>query len=281
MTGREFIGSVAALGLISVLCGCVTGAGARLPDVVELEPGKYGGHLQDVTRDGEFLYWAHTRTILKTDLSGKVLASVRNPDHNAGCQVRDGKLYVAVCTRGGVIRPEDREKYKLQINVYDAGDLRLIEKRVIENASDRAGSLAILPDGSFIIGCLRPPDVRADQVRFYHLSPEFKVLSRHEIGDMPIPLGIEVIKYHRGDLWLFSYGGKTVRLDAATFAEKGRYDGLKGALGAVFDGDGFWHAKCDKDVGSAFDKADRSGTVFRSSLALDPVRVSALGLAYR
>ena len=28
----------------------------------------------------------------------------------------------------------------------------------------------------------RPPDVRADQVRFYHLTPEFKVLSRHEIG---------------------------------------------------------------------------------------------------
>ena len=274
MTGREFIGSVAALGLISVLCGCVTGAVARLPDVVELEPGKYGGHLQDVTRDGEFLYWAHTRTILKTDLSGKVLASVRDPDHNAGCQVRDGKLYVAVCTRGGVIRPEDREKYKLQINVYDAGDLRLIEKRVIENASDRAGSLAILPDGSFIIGCLRPPDVRADQVRFYHLSPEFKVLSRHEIGDMPIPLGIEVIKYHRGDLWLFSYGGKTIRLDAATFAEKGRYDGLKGALGAVFDGDGFWHAKCDKEAGSTFDKTDKPETVFCSSLVRVPVQVS-------
>ena len=251
---------------LSVLCGCLTEPVARLPEIVELEPGKYGGHLQDVTRDGEFLYWAHTRMILKTDLSGKVLASVRDSDHNAGCQVRDGKLYVAVCTKGGVIRPEDREKYKLQINVYDVDDLHLVEKRVIENASDRAGSLAILPDGSFVVGCLRPPDVRADQVRFYHLSPEFKVLSCREIGDMPIPLGIEVIKYYDGDLWLFSYGGKTIRLDAATFAEKGRYDGLKGALGAVFDGDGFWCAKCDKEVGSSFDGANKSQTIFHSSL---------------
>lgn len=258
---------------LSALCGCVTGSVARVPDVVSLQPGKYGGHLQDVTRDGDYLYWAHTRTILKTDLSGRVLASVRDSDHSAGCQVRDGKLYVAVCTKGGVIRPEDREKYKLQINVYDADDLHLIEKRVIENAFDRAGSLAILPDGSFIVGCLRPPDIRADQVRFYHLSPEFKVLSRHEIGDMPIPLGIEVIKYHCGDLWLFSYGGKTVRLDATTFAEKGRYDGLDGELGAIFDGDGFWHGKCDKEVGSTFGKADKSDTVFRSSLVRAPIGV--------
>ena len=248
------------------LCGCATESVARLPDVVELEPGMYGGHLQDVTRDGEFLYWAHTRTILKTDLSGKILASVRDFDHNAGCQVLDGKLYVAVCTRGGVIRPEDREKYKLQINVYDAGDLHLVEKRMIENAPDRAGSLAILPDGSFVVGCLRPPDVRADQVRFYHLSPGLKVLSRHEIGDMPIRLGIEVIKYHSGDLWLFSYGGKAIRLDAATFAEKGRYDGLKGELGAVFDGDGFWYAKCEREVGLAFDQKDWSKAVFHFSL---------------
>lgn len=261
-----------------VLCGCATESVVRLPDSVNLEPGMYGGHLQDVTRDGNFLYWAHTRTILKTDLDGKILASVRDPDHNAGCQVKDGRLYVAVCAKGGVIRPEDirpedREKYKLQVNVYDACDLHLIEKKVIEEAFDRAGSLAILPDGSFVVGCLRPPDVRADQIRFYHLSPEFKVLSRHEIDDMPIRLGIEVIKYHRGDLWLFSYDGKTVRLDAMTFAEKGRYDGLTGALGAVFDGDRFWYAKCDKKVGSMFDKVDESETSFCSSLSLASIGV--------
>lgn len=177
------IGFVWLLPLL-ILFGCVTESVARQPDTIELEPGKYGGHLQDVTRAGDFLYWAHTRTILKTDLNGKVLASVRDLDHNAGCQVRDGKLYVAVCTRGGIISPEDREKYKLQINVYDASDLHLIEKKVIEDAFDRAGSLAILPDGSFVVGCLRPPDVRVDQVRFYHLSPDFKVLSRHVIGDI-------------------------------------------------------------------------------------------------
>lgn len=269
------VSKIGLIGLLSLatLCGCVTGAVGQLPDIVELATGKYGGHLQDVTRDGDFLYWAHTRTILKTDLGGKVLASVRDPDHNAGCQVKDGRLYVAVCTKGGVIRPEDREEYKLQINVYDAGDLHLIEKRVVEEASDRAGSLAILPDGSFIVGCLRPPDVRSDQIRFYHLSSEFKVLSRQEIGDMPIRLGIEVIKYHRGDLWLFSYGGKTIRLDAATFSEKGRYDGMNGALGAVFDDDGFWYAKCDKDVGSKFERADKSGTVFSSSLLRAPISV--------
>lgn len=266
------IGMIGILSL-TTLCGCATGLVGQLPDVVELEPGKYGGHLQDVTRDGDYLYWAHTRTILKTDLDGKIIASVWDPDHNAGCQVKDGRLYVAVCTKGDVISLEDREKFKLQVNVYDAGDLHLIEKRVVEDASDRAGSLAILPDGSFIIGCLRPPDVRADQIRFYHLSPDFKVLSRHEIDDMPIRLGIEVIKYYRGDLWLFSYGGKTIRLDAATFSEKGRYDGMNGELGAIFDSDSFWYAKCDKDVGLKFDKDEKSEAVFHSSLMRAPIGV--------
>ena len=222
---------------------------ASLPEVINLEPGRYGGHLQDVCREGDRLYWAHTRTILKTDFSGKVLSSVKDPDHNAGCRVKDGKLYVAVCKRGGRIPLDSRTRYQLQVNVYDAEDLHLIEKKVIEGAYDRAGSLEILPDGSFVIGCLRPPEVREDQVRFYHLTPDLKVISRHEIDKMcaKVKLGIEVIKYYRGDLYFFMYGGDTVRLDAKTFAEKGRYARTRGQVGAIFEDDGFWVGQLRND----------------------------------
>ena len=46
--------------------------------------GEYQGHLQDVWWDGGTnLWWAHTHQILRTDLVGRVLASVDVEGHNA------------------------------------------------------------------------------------------------------------------------------------------------------------------------------------------------------
>ena len=229
-----------------------------LPDSVDLEPGEYGGHLQDVCRDGKFLYWTHTRTILKTGFDGRIVARAEDSDHNAGCRVKDGRLYVAVCKRGGRIPLADREEYQLQINIYDAGDLHLIEKKVIAGAFDRAGSLEILPDGSFVIGCLRPPEVASDQVRFYHLSEDFKVLSRHEIDRMPVRFGIENIKYYGGRLYCFIYDGDTVVLDGKSFVEKGRHSETGGQLGAVLEKDGVWVGRCEA--------REDTPSIYRSSL---------------
>ncbi len=240
------------------------------PDAIRLKDGAYGGHLQDVCRAGDCLYWAHTRTILKTDLKGRVLASVKDPHHNAGCRVKDGKLYVAVCRVGGRISKEAMKEHPLQINIYDANDLHLIERKFVEGAFDRAGSLEILPNGNFVVGCLRPPDVREDQVRFYVLDPQLKLISRREIDHTPVKLGIEVIKYFRGDLFLFLYGGKTIRLDAETFAEKGRHAGTEGQIGCVMDKDCYWVGKCRV-------RKDTKPEVFDSCLVRRPL--SRLGFS--
>ena len=230
----------------AILAAAMIGCGVQTPpETIALESGEYGGHLQDVCRDGKFLYWTHTYTILKTGFDGRIVARVADPDHNAGCRVKDGRLYVAVCKRGGRIPLEDREKYRLQVNIYDAEDLHLIEKKVIEGAFDRAGSLEILPDGSFVIGCLRPPEVAEDQVRFYHLTEDFKVLSRHEIDRMPVRLGIENIKYYDGRLYCFIYDGDTVELDWKTFSETGRFSGTGGQLGALLEKTGVWTGRCE------------------------------------
>jgi hypothetical protein len=126
---------------------------------IQLE-GDYAGHLQDVWWDGGAnLWWAHTRQILRTNCDGKILARADVDGHNAGCEARDGRLYVAVCpmqdTTGGKTTPECHP----QINVYDAATLRLLERHILDGVIDRSGSLAILPDGSFVVGCLRPPDI--------------------------------------------------------------------------------------------------------------------------
>ena len=75
----------------AVFAGATQGGG-----VIRLG-GNYAGHLQDVWRDGNVLYWAHTLALVKTDLSGNVLAKTDVNEHHAGLEVRDGKVYVAVC----------------------------------------------------------------------------------------------------------------------------------------------------------------------------------------
>ena len=85
----------------SVLCTMVLAVGlmaggAALPTVlpasgrIELA-GPHAGHLQDVWREGNYIYWMQTKVLYKTDLNGKVLLSKNVEGHHAGCEIRDGK----------------------------------------------------------------------------------------------------------------------------------------------------------------------------------------------
>ena len=215
--------------------------GVAMPDVdkVELE-GEYSGHLQDVCRDkAGYIYWAHTSCILKTDMRGKVLVKAAVEGHNAGCEVKDGILYVAVCPMqnktGGQTTPECR----LQINEYDTETLALRAKHVLP-VNDRAGSLALLEDGSFVVGCLRPKDILPSQARFHHVGRDFSLKSTHLLENVKVRLGIEVIKRTGDTLFMMLYGSPTVKVDAKTFAEKGRLENKGGQMGLLFDGDYCW-----------------------------------------
>ena len=223
--------------------------------------GDYSGHLQDIWYPGgDVIWWAHTHALLKTDLTGRVLVKRDVVGHHAGCEVRDGKLYVAVCPyqRKGqrLSMPEDR----LQVNVYDAASLEPCGEHVLTNVADRAGSLAILPDGTLVVGCLRPPDIAVDQVRLHHISADFKLIRSYVIDGVLVPLGIETIKYHDGELFLCCYakGGLTIVLDAQTFREKRRLTGFNGAVGFAF-----------VDGGVVFGRTRKpDGKRWRSSLGL-------------
>ena len=217
-----------------------TGAG-QMPDVAEIVlPGEYAGHLQDVWWDGgEYLYWAHTWDIVKTDLTGAILCQASVEGHNAGCQVKNGKLYVAVCPTSGKSIVAWNANSRLQVNEYDADTLELLATHVMP-PNDRAGSLAVLNDGSFVVGCLRPGDITASQVRFHHVSADFTVLSSHLVDGLTIEMGIETIKRYGDSLYLFCYGAPIVRLDANTFAETGRLSGFDGTRGFIYDGQSCW-----------------------------------------
>ena len=211
--------------------------------------GDYAGHLQDVWREGNCLYWAHTLALVKTDISGNVLAKTDVDEHHAGLEVKDGKVYVAVCDMqnktGGKTLPDSR----VTVKVYDAETLKLLESHVT-NINDRSGSLSILEDGTFLVGCLRPPDISKTQVRFHHLDGNFKLIKSYVLDNVPVPLGIETIKQHNGYFYLNHYTEEALKLGQRTgkalcikldrdFREVARYE-VNGTCGLVFDSDSIW-----------------------------------------
>ena len=224
-------------------------AAGHLPDVPEIvlkaEPAC--GHLQDVCFDGgRFLYWAHTKELYKTDLNGNVLKKTSVEGHHAGLEVRGRRLFVAVCPMQSTTKGQTTPECRLTVGEYDADTLALVKMHVT-GINDRAGSLAILDDGSFLVGCLRPRDIAPTQVRFHHLDKSFNLLRSHVLDNVPVRLGIEVIKRRGADVFLCMYGvdadKNPLKFNALRLgpdfreAARGR---LVGATGLVFDGSFAW-----------------------------------------
>ena len=241
--------AVFAATALAAMTGCATVSEIG-PEVTEIKlEGEYSGHLQDVWREGPYIYWAHTQDLVKTDLTGKILKRVKVEGHHAGLQVKDGKVYVAVCiiqgTTGGKTTPECR----VTVGEYDAETLALVKMHVTD-INDRSGSLTILDDGTFLVGCLRPQDISLTQVRFHHLDKDFRLIKSHVIDNVPVKLGIETLKRKNGCLYLGMYGidktGKkldfdTVKLDK-DYKEVWR-GAIGGSCGSMEDGAHRWVSK--------------------------------------
>ena len=213
--------------------------------IIPLE-GEYRGHLQDVWYDGKgVIYWAHTQVLLKTDLNGRIIKRKDVEGHHAGIEVKDGKVYVAVCPMQSKTKGKTTPSCRVVIGEFDAETLDLIKYHTTDIV-DRAGSLAILEDGTFVVGCLRPQDIEKSQVRFHHLDRDFKLIRSYVHDKVPVRLGIEVIKRKGDSLYLNMYGyPSTVILDR-DFKEIGRLS-RNGSMGLVFSGDEVWVGRGKRD----------------------------------
>ena len=231
----------------------------RLADVREITlEGEYRGHLQDVWSDGgKYIYWAHTKDLLKTDLEGRVLKDVKVEEHHAGLDGKDGRLFVAVCPMQGKTKGKTTPECRVTVCEYDMETLDLIERHVTD-INDRAGSLVILKDGTFLVGCLRPQDITRSQVRFHHLDRDFRLIATHVLDNVPVKVGIETLKRKGDSVYLGFYGWDVnnkdlgfdaIRLDG-NFTETWRGK-LDMACGLIDGGDCHWIGKTtyrkDKD----------------------------------
>ena len=199
-----------------------------------LLPGTYPGHLQDVWRADGNIWWAHTSHLIRTDDKGNVRAQVSVEGHHAGCEVKDGTLFVAVCPLQNTTGGRTTSNCRVQVNEYDAETLAPKGEHVVTNLNDRAGSFCFLDDGTMLVGCLRHPALKKSEVKFHHLDKNFKLLETHVVdAGQDVRLGIEVIRRYGDDIFLFVYDGLVIRLDARTFEVTGRFKGRGGERGFI------------------------------------------------
>lgn len=229
------------LSQVLVLAGMLTGM-VRAADTIALA-GDYANHLQDVWKEGPVLWWAHTDVLVKTDLEGRILASSQVGGHHAGLEIKDGRLYTAVCAYNGEPRGETTPACHVMIGEYDADTLVQIRMHVLD-INDRAGSFCFLADGSCLVGCLRHPALGPSEIKFHHLDREFHLIQTHVIDvGQDVSLGIEVIKRVGNDVLLFPYGTLAVHLNGTTLQVTGLLQMPGGDRGFVLDGTSVWIGK--------------------------------------
>ena len=102
--------------------GALHGApGTALPPEIVCD-GQYTGHLQGIAGNGvDTIYWSFTYTVVKTDLDGRILASVDGPYHHGDLCLAGDKLYVAWSNKFNEAGADSK------VYIYNADDLSLLK----------------------------------------------------------------------------------------------------------------------------------------------------------
>ena len=224
--------------------------------------GTYRYHLQGITGDQkETLYWSFTTTLVKTDMSGRVLVSVPVPYHHGDLCYANGKVYVAYSNLF------DKPGADSKVYIYKAEDLSLLEVKSVPEVTYGAGGMEYHKGHFFIVGGL-PPDHTQNYV--YEYDSDFNHMATHTIASGYTFLGIQTVCFHYGYWWFGCYGEdkRFLKTDEA-FNLLGVYD-VDAAIGIVgwdkgrflvarhFETGESWRAKAiwaraDDELGLAFE----------------------------
>ena len=167
-------------------------------------------HLQGIASDRRAIYWSFTDSLVKTDLSGHVLAKVDVPSHSGDLCVHDGKVYVAT-DEGRYAR---KSGFKQEIRIYDAATLAYEGAKNLdaEFAADdlRAAGVEFF-DGRFWVAAGQSGESTDENNYVMEYSPGFKFVKRHAIESGSVKFGLQTIAAHRGKFYMGMYGNGRLR----------------------------------------------------------------------
>jgi len=189
--------------LVLSLASALFAAGAavaQLPDRIVCA-GDYGGHLQGVATDGESIYWSFTVAVVKTDLTGKILASRAAPSHQGDMCYKDGVVYVAV--NRGKFNTETRGVS--QVTAYDAKTLEPLKTIPLPEMPHGAGGMTWKGDKFYIIGGL---PLKHEKNYVYEYTSDFTFVKRHDLDTGFTWMGIQTAAHEDNTFYFGIYGSK-------------------------------------------------------------------------
>lgn len=170
-----------------------TVAGEDRPPMVVCA-GQYPQHLQGLAGNGkDTLYWSFTTRLVKTDLTGQVLAEIEVPTHHGDLCLAGDKLYVSWSNQFNKPGADSR------VYIYEAADLTLLEIVSVPEVTFGCGGLDCCDGHFFLIGGL-PPGYEENYV--YEHDAGFRYLRTHVLPSGYTNLGIQTACCH-DDCWWF------------------------------------------------------------------------------
>jgi hypothetical protein len=187
-------------------------------DAAEFKPvecsGKYKQHLQGVCTSTDSIFWCFTTKLVKTDLTGKVLAQIDVGSHHGDLCYNKGNVYVAV-NFGKFNRADgDADSW---VYVYRANDLSLAAKHPVPDVFHGAGGIAY-HDGKFIIVGGLPPGIEENYA--YEYDQNFKLVKKHVLQSGYTLMGIQTAAFADGCWWFGCYGKPQTLLKADESLQK-------------------------------------------------------------
>jgi glycerophosphoryl diester phosphodiesterase len=185
--------------VISTILGALTHIGsADVPKVINCE-GSYNGHLQGTDARGTNIWWSFTKKIVRTDLTGRVLASCDAPSHQGDLCVKGDTLYVAV----------NRGRFNTEIKgnsfVYSFDAITLKQKKIWNlDMPMGAGGMTWKDDRFYVVGGLTPTR-RCNYVHEYDTN--FNLIKKHVLNAGYTVLGIQTATFLDGEFLFGIYGG--------------------------------------------------------------------------
>lgn len=167
----------------------------------------YDGHLQGMASDFEnYIFWSHTRQLVKTDLNGEILKVIDVQNHHGDLEYSQGKIYVAVNFGKFNQEPGLADSW---VYVYDAEKLSLLAKHPVPEVVHGAGGIAIHNNRVMVVGGMpEEPDNKMNYVYEYDLK--FNMVKRHDLESGYTYKGIQTACYFNNYWYFACYGSDRV-----------------------------------------------------------------------
>jgi glycerophosphoryl diester phosphodiesterase len=179
-----------------------------VPDTVVCE-GNYQGHLQGIATDKENnIYWSWTDELVKTDMEGKIIQTVKAPSHQGDLCYKDGKVYVAV-NLGKFNQPAGQADS--WIFIYDALTLQELQRKAVPEVVHGAGGITFHNGKFIVVGGLVPG---LNENYLYEYAEDLTFTQRHTLGSGYTLMGIQTVTYDDGHFWFGCYGNPEVLVQA-------------------------------------------------------------------